>query len=611
MKVLLLLLVVVLPGAVLAVESIVLGRGGLSFEQVRETSDRLSIAADSLWIWQAERGENIAPRVLERGGRIFAIAEKADAQGVAFPALLQTPSIARMVDGDAGTAFDPAADGVQRQMDVYIDLGAHYGIEQIRFFPRLDAGHRDRYLQAFQLGSDDLDPAEIETDIFDVCCGSPTLVNAHINAPNSQSVVLWPHPNEPHDARPMRHVRLRTLSERDWEVAEIELIADGSAPPGAFLSVPLEVRNARPVWGRLLVNGQSPDELPVIVQTRSGPDLAPVQYFLERGSDLVLVSQADWTTAIPGIQAPPRDNPLWSGWESLNDGQVSSPPQPVIQFRMQVLQPGTRIEQVAIEYTSRPLAQELSAEINPSAVTPGAETPFAIDLRARRLVDSGGVDSGFRYVEVQTRAEVVAVDSVYVQDRPAFYSVEPLASGGFSLRFAERIDPQGSFIQIFFRARVFVDGTDFRVRARDRRPTGSEDEDAYQTAIVADVDPRTPGGSLRVRLETDRVKLLDDLRPRNALFTPNGDGVNDYFVLGYSVLRLTQPAGVSFGIHDLAGRLVRRGYAAEDPSGSYLRLWDGLDSAGQRVAPGAYLYQLEIDADAKKTALYGLVNVVY
>ena len=112
MKVLLLLLGVVLPGAVLAVESIVLGRGGLSFEQVRETSDRLSIAADSLWIWQAERGENIAPRVLERGGRIFAIAEKADAQGVAFPALLQTPSIARMVDGDAGTAFDQGNHGI-------------------------------------------------------------------------------------------------------------------------------------------------------------------------------------------------------------------------------------------------------------------------------------------------------------------------------------------------------------------------------------------------------------------------------------------------------------------------------------------------------------------
>ena len=611
MNALFVFLLLALPIAAEAVESLVVGSGGRSFEQVRESSHRISVSADSLWIWEAERGENIAPRVLERGGRIFAVAEKVDAQGFAYPTLLSRPSLARMLDGDAGTAFDPAADGIPRQIDVYIDLGAHYGVEQIRFFPRLDAGHRDRYLQAFQLGSDGLDPSEIETDIFDVCCGSPTLINAHINAPNNQSIVLWPHPNQPHDPRPMRHVRLRTLSERDWEIAEFEVIADGSAPPGAYLSVPLEVRNARPVWGRLLINGQPPETLPVIVQTRSGPDLAPVQYFLERGADLVLVSKNDWATAIPGIQAPPRDNPLWSRWESLNDGQVSSPPQPVIQFRIQLLQPGTRIDQVAIEYTSRPLAQELAAEINPRSVAPGRETPFAIDLRARRLVDSGGVDSGFRYVEIQTQAEIVAIDSVFVQDRPAFYSTEPLPSGGVSLRFAERIDPQGSFIQVFFRARVFVDGTDFRVRARDRRPTGAGDEDAYQTAVAADVDPRTPGGTLRVRLATERVELLDDVRLRSAVFTPNGDGRGEYFVLTYSVLRLTQSASVSFGIYDLAGRLVRRGYASDDPSGSYLRVWDGLDFSGRLVPPGTYLYGLEVDADAKKTTLHGVVNVVY
>ena len=102
----------------------------------------------------------------------------------------------------------------------------------------------------------------------------------------------------------MRHVRLRTLSERDWEIAEFEVIADGSAPPGAYLSVPLEVRNARPVWGRLLVNGQPPETLPVIVQTRSGPDLAPVQYFLERGADLVLASDG---TRLFRHPASPRD----------------------------------------------------------------------------------------------------------------------------------------------------------------------------------------------------------------------------------------------------------------------------------------------------------------
>ena len=114
-----------------------------------------------------------------------------------------------------------------------------------------------------------------------------------------------------------------------------------------------------------------------------------------------------------------------------------------------------------------------------------------------------------------------------------------------------------------------------------------------------------------MRLATERVELLDDVRLRSAVFTPNGDGRGEYFVLTYSVLRLTQSASVSFGIYDLAGRLVRRGYASDDPSGSYLRVWDGLDFSGRLVPPGTYLYGLEVDADAKKTTLHGIVNVVY
>jgi hypothetical protein len=594
-----------------AVEELVIGRGGLSFKLAREESNRLSVAADSLWIWQAERGENIAPLVLARGGRIFSIVWKTDALGQVYPALSGAQDIAHMIDGDEHTAFDPDVDGLSREMDIYIDLGAHYGVEQIRFFPRLDSEHRDRYLQAFQLGSDRLDPSEIETDIFDVCCGSPNLVNAHINAPNNQSVVLWPHPNEPHDPRPMRHVRLRTLNQRPWEVAEIEIIADGSAPPGEYVSAPMEVRNARPVWGRFLVDGESPESLPITVQTRSGPDLSPVQYFVMRGFDLVLVSASEWATAIPGIQAPPQPNPEWSAWEALSDGQIVSPPRAALQFRLQILQPGTRIERVAIEYASRLLAQELSAEIYPSAVEPGAETAFALDLRARRIEDVGGVDSGFRYIEINTSAEVVGIDSVYVQDRPVFYSVEERGGDRLVLRLTERVAPEGSFVQIFFRARVFVDGTRFSIRALDRRPTGEGDEEVYQTARAADVEPRTPGGTLSVRLSSRREPLIDDVAARTQIFTPNGDGRHDYFVLSYNLLRLTQPASAFFEIYDLSGRLVRRGHAGQDRGGSYLRLWDGLSFDGYRVPPGMYIYRVSLEADAKKAARQGLVHVVY
>ncbi|MFT5088401.1 MAG: hypothetical protein ACI906_003082 [Candidatus Latescibacterota bacterium] len=606
-----LFLLLLFPLSSAAVEQLVIGRNGLSFVTAQSTSTRLMVTDDSLWIWNTTQGTNIAPLVLRRGGRIFPIVWQENLQGSPSPTLPAAAGIDRMVDGDELTAFSPAAAGLKNQMDLYLDLGSHYGVEQIRFFPRLDAEHSDRYLQAFQLGSDRRDPSEIESTIFEVCCGSPNLINAHINAPNTQSVVIWPHPNTPHDPRPMRHVRIRTLNERPWEIAEIEIISDGSAPPGEYTSKPMEVRNARPVWGRLLVNGRDPGELPISIETRTGPDVDPIQYFLRQGFDRVKTTETQWTTAFEGLKLPPQPNPFWSPWQTLSEGLVVSPPQSAIQFRLRLLEPGTHIDQLLFEFTSRPLAQDLSAEINPIETAPGELTPFILDLRARRLEDLGGSDSGFRFIEVRTSAEIEAIDSVYVQDRPVFYSSERTANEGFTLRLTERIKPQGSFVQIFFRARIFSDGTRFNVRALDRRPTIDGEEEVYQTARAADIDPRTPGGTLSVRLSSRKEPLIDGLAARTSSFTPNGDGANDYFTLSYNLLRLTQPAPAFFEIYDLSGRLVRRGYAGQDLSGSHLRLWDGFGFDGGRVLPGIYLYRIRLEADAKKTARQGLVHVIY
>jgi len=606
-----LFLLLFFPLSSAAVEQLVIGRGGLSFVAAQASSTQLLVADDSLWIWKTQKGTNIAPLALQRGGRIFPVVWQENLQGPPSPTLPVAAGIDLMVDGDALTAFSPAAAGLKNQMDLYLDLGSHYGVEQIRFFPRLDAEHSDRYLQAFQLGSDRKDPSEIESSIYEVCCGSPNLINAHINAPNTQSLVIWPHPNTPHDPRPMRHVRIRTLNERPWEIAEIEIVSDGSAPPGEYTSKPMEVRNARPVWGRLLVNGRDPSELPISIETRTGPDLDPVQYFLRQGFDRVKTTETQWTTAFEGIKLPPQPNPFWSPWQTLSEGLVVSPPQSAIQFRLRLLEPGTHIDQLLFEFTSRPLAQDLSAEINPTQTPPGELTSFVLDLRARRLEDLGGSDSGFRFIEVNTSAEIEAIDSVYVQDRPAFYSSERTANEGFILRLTERIKPQGSFVQVFFRARVFVDGTRFNVRALDRRPTGDGDEEVYQTARAADIDPRTPGGTLSVRLSSRKEPLIDGLTARTSVFTPNDDGHNDYFTLSYNVLRLTQAAPAFFEIYDLSGRLVRRGRAGRDQSGTHLRLWDGRDDAGRRAPPGSYLYHIRLESDAKKTARQGLVHVIY
>jgi hypothetical protein len=59
------------------------------------------------------------------------------------------------------------------------------------------------------------------------------------------------------------------------------------------------------------------------------------------------------------------------------------------------------------------------------------------------------------------------------------------------------------------------------------------------------------------------------------------------------------------------GRRVRQGYGGRDASGRFLRLWDGRDDAGDRVAPGIYLYQVQLQADTGLVGSQGVVNVIY
>jgi hypothetical protein len=621
MRISLTIAVLALAARLAAVEQLVVGDGGLSFLDARETSNRLSVLTDSIWIWDIEDGQNIAEQVLQRGGAVFPVVVRQADFGPSVQ-LPFAPSLENIVDGDAKTSFSPAEIGLENQLDLYIDLGGHYGVEQIRFFPRLDAEHRDDYLQAFQLGHNREDlSVEGNSKGQIIEAAYSFLINANVNSPNNQSIVIWPRPNQATDEKEMRYVRIRTLNERPWEIAEVEIIANGDMPSGEYISTVLEVRNAAPVWGRLLVNGQDPSEWPIIVQTRTGPDLEPRHYYatsaisgeLER-IDRVFWESFDTLPATPfsPSRGPIVDNPFWSPWETVDLGVIVSPPERFIQFRVQLLRPGSKIEQLTFEFTSRPLAQELKAEIAPVATEPGIDTGFTLSLSARRVKDLPGEgESGFRFLEVLSPTEIVAIDSVLIQDRPSFFDAEITPGRGFTLHFLERIAPAASFVQVFFRGRVFVDGTTFRVRALDRRSTGTVEEDVYQFARAGDVDQRTPGGSLSVRLADRNNLLVDELTQRTVAFTPNGDRVNDYLELSYNLLKLTQAAPVFFEIYDLAGRKVQRGYISEDLSGSFLRLWDGRATDGELVPPGTYLYQVQVESDDGVQARQGVVNVVY
>ena len=216
-----------------SIEEMIIGPGGLPWTAVIEESTKMGVDRDSIWTWNVQAGANLAPGALARGGRVFSTIEGTTSFGTPTLDFAASPAMAKAVDGDENTAFNPDEIGIARQSSLYIDLGGHFGVQQIRFYPRLDSDHRDLYLQAFALGSDSKDPELLPFPdaIVSTPFGNPFLINANVNSPNTQSVVIWPLPNQPCDDKEMRHVRIETLNERPWEIAEVEIIANGSVAP--------------------------------------------------------------------------------------------------------------------------------------------------------------------------------------------------------------------------------------------------------------------------------------------------------------------------------------------------------------------------------------------
>ena len=97
-----------------------------------------------------------------------------------------------------------------------------------------------------------------------------------------------------------------------------------------------------------------------------------------------------------------------------------------------------------------------------------------------------------------------------------------------------------------------------------------------------------------------RGALLQDVTVDPAVFSPNGDGINDEASFRFKVVKVSDDSPVEVLIHDLRGRLVRRLVEQRGLStGVYAIGWDGRDDTGVLVPPGVYYARLRIDTDTE------------
>jgi hypothetical protein len=334
------------------------GRDALSWIEAQDSLAFVNMVSDSLWTWKVEPGENLLANALGRGGRILVSHLQPSFGPFGDPILVPTfrddiTAVENIADGDPSTAFDPDDFGLSRQGAIYIDLGGAYTIERTRVFPRLDDEHVGHFPQNFDLGlSDQLRPVRTINNLLEEV-GFQRYLFFGITRPNLRAVIDWPGVRQVPD-RLARYVRFQPIGDAPWELAELELYTDGTSPEGFYRSVPLLAGTGTPVWGRVRHEGGAPvEELPIVVQTRTGPDEDPLIFFITQGPSEVQVNRAVWENAddFPGIaQGPVKPNPEWSGWETIEGGVVRSPsPSRFLQFRVKFLQPGVKLERLVFE----------------------------------------------------------------------------------------------------------------------------------------------------------------------------------------------------------------------------------------------------------------------
>jgi len=101
-------------------------------------------------------------------------------------------------------------------------------------------------------------------------------------------------------------------------------------------------------------------------------------------------------------------------------------------------------------------------------------------------------------------------------------------------------------------------------------------------------------GSYMIKISFRGISFgIESIQP-DKIFTPNGDGWNDYIEIHYANPR---DDFVSGKIYDLRGTLIsemeKRAYAET-------LIWDGKDTNGHTVPGGVYIYQIEVVGDENK-----------
>ncbi len=553
-----------------AVELLVVGGQGQGQDWAAAAGVAPVIDFDSRPGWIMPRsvaeGTNVALDTYARGGLVTS----PNAQTVLR---LSKDELARrlrgMIDDNHQTAFeakDVAATGIL----IIIDLGARFGVNQIRFFPRPD--FRTDFMKGYVLSvNDGLFGADIVAASPDKLPNKSLFTITAQDGSNNRDTVDVRFP-----LQYVRYIRLESTQRFNWEVDEIQVFGQGFVPEAQYLSQVFDL--AQPaLWGKLRWAAEPvgrPEKSRMILRTRSGSSASPE-----------------------------TDPTAWSPWSppyAENDMQILSPsPRRYIQFSLDFesdgLTDGLAMDSLAFEFSRPALATSILGEVWPQEVPVGVDTAFTYAVRVM-----GG--RGFDQLEIDTPAPVTRVEALRLDGRDLAFTAQP-HERGLRLEFARQSGDHT--LEAVFETAVLRYETVFTGRLRDLQT-----ESLPQAVEGGEAADSLPGDDLSVRVPIGG-ELIHRLAVGPNPFSPNGDGINDRATITYDIVNLTEAVPVGLVIYDLGGNRVAEVPAAPGQSGRHLLAWDGRDEGGQLLPPGIYVVQLEVETDSGTKRRSSTVAIAY
>jgi hypothetical protein len=411
--------------------------------------------------------------------------------------------------------------------------------------------------------------------------------------------------------RKIRHILWHGLNDSGWSVDLMEMMLFSPGHPAQvemrsdFIDVGLAAGDGRPKAIKTLEwDAELPPGTRLQLRSRSGSHLRPVFTFHDRAGQVL--TQAQWNSK-PKVLRGPIDTTIvvgedWGGWSNFyqvpGERFKSDTPRRFVQLEVILAtedpRVAPRLKRLSLDFEDA-LVEGASGGVTPQQARPDVETRFTYRIRPE-----AGTESGFDRVRLRGKGLVAAAGVEVVIDGRGITPRQIEVTGDSLLLVDLPARVTEDSLAIAFTARLLRNATLFEAELGQRGREG----------IWQSVEAAEPQANVVLLPElASRKNLIGGLELKPAVFSPNGDGINDALEIRFTVFK-AETAQPVVEIIDLAGRTV----AALELSlieGRWQATWDGRDGGGQASAPGLYLCRVEAGTQTSNNEVLRVVAVGY